>query len=515
MIAKLAAVHGDSRRAVQDWYVFRHRGSPKEPGSGSTCCSGAAPLTGDLRNRNNWRYRMTYAKKTKSILLVEPPFYSFFQYDFWNYAFSCSYLAAILNEAGHKAYIYDADKYFEKDPLTSQRLVMVERQSKAAHELLNKDNKIWKHFIKTLRDISPDCVIIATWTFKNASTRIAIELIKDNVPSCKIAVGGYHVTALPNSFDNMSEVDGILIGPAEQILLQWLNDGCKKGTYIHEVSKTSLCMTINPDRNAFLYPESYTARDFNMTILSRGCHGNCAFCCNKLISGQRHQFAHIDYIRKELDTVTGTYKNKAIVLADAHFFESKKNNFLYEILKSYNIHWSCALRVDSLSPEFCDLLAESGCRTVFCGLERGRDDLLRRINKKITVAQIRKASELLTSRGINLTCSFIAGFPDDDEQSILDTKDFALSLGAKHVSLNSFTPLPGTSLWEELRKEYTEQELLNNYNQLNPVANFIKSMSSAEYSALFKSVLADFEKYNDLTAGRLLKRNPAMGRAIE
>lgn len=351
----------------------------------------------------------------KSVLLVEAPFYAFFKYDFWNYAFSCSYLAGILKQAGHKAYIYDADKYFEKDLATRQRLVMIERQEEARQELYNYDNPIWKHFASTIADLKPDCIIFSTWTFKNHSIRNAITIAKDTLPQCKIAVGGYHVTALPNSFDDMPQVNGVLIGPAENTLIQWINDNCPSKKYIEQPTSSVLKMHITPDRDAFLYKEHFLDTAFCMTVLSRGCYSNCSFCCNELLTARRHVFATDDFINKEICTIKEVYNQNNLSFADAHFFTSKNMIRMLNMIKRYDITWTCALRVDSLTPEFVDLLVESGCNAVFCGLERGRNDLLQNINKKITLDQIRYASDLLTSRGIALTCSFVVGFPDEDE----------------------------------------------------------------------------------------------------
>lgn len=78
-----------------------------------------------------------------------------------------------------------------------------------------------------------------------------------------------------------------------------------------------------------------------------------------------------------------------------------------------------------------------------------------------------------------------------------DTQEFALSLGAKHISLNSFTPLPGSALWNKLRNTYSEKELLSNYNQLNPTASFINKMSPDEYKRVFIDILSKIENYNE------------------
>ena len=48
------------------------------------------------------------------VLLVDPPFHAFFEYDFWYYSHVCAHLAHYLKDRGHEAYVYEADKYFPK-----------------------------------------------------------------------------------------------------------------------------------------------------------------------------------------------------------------------------------------------------------------------------------------------------------------------------------------------------------------------------------------------------------------
>ena len=57
----------------------------------------------------------------KKVLLVDPPFHAFFEYDRWWYSFACAQLAASLREEGIETHVYDADKYFKKDPQRLQR----------------------------------------------------------------------------------------------------------------------------------------------------------------------------------------------------------------------------------------------------------------------------------------------------------------------------------------------------------------------------------------------------------
>ena len=46
----------------------------------------------------------------KKILLVEPPFYRFFNYERWYYPFTLALVGTYLEKLGHNVSIYDADR---------------------------------------------------------------------------------------------------------------------------------------------------------------------------------------------------------------------------------------------------------------------------------------------------------------------------------------------------------------------------------------------------------------------
>lgn len=246
----------------------------------------------------------------KNIVIVESPFYSFFNYDQWNYAYSCAYYAALVKQHGHSAYIYDADKYFGKDILTKSRLTMVNRQKMAEENIQNADHSIWQHYRKVLLDLKPDVVLLSTWTFKLASIDKCIEITKEILPHARIAVGGYHATAMPESYTSNPLVDCVFIGPAEQALPEWLAENCPSRVVSTKICKDNFGLDIHPDRSAFLFPECFSNADFNLCILSRGCNHNCAFCQNAMLTCQRHVYASPEYIEAELAVIKDVYANQ-------------------------------------------------------------------------------------------------------------------------------------------------------------------------------------------------------------
>ena len=49
--------------------------------------------------------------------------------------------------------------------------------------------------------------------------------------------------------------------------------------------------------------------------------------------------------------------------------------------------WECLGRVDSMSHELASAMKHAGCRRVFFGIESGNNDILKLMNKRITVVK--------------------------------------------------------------------------------------------------------------------------------
>ena len=199
--------------------------------------------------------------KSKRVLLVNPPFHAFFEYDRWFYAFSCAQLAGCLREKGLETFVYDGDKYFKKDPLTKQRQEMVRRQSWYSDGVKNNEHYIWNHFRKTLEELKPDIVGVTMWSsFLQSGIKI-LEICRKFNPAIKICVGGYHVTAIPDYFKNNLLVDAIFVGPSDNSLSDWILGGCKE-KYIQTNPKSiNITQIPAPSRESLLYPEFFTSTD--------------------------------------------------------------------------------------------------------------------------------------------------------------------------------------------------------------------------------------------------------------
>jgi radical SAM superfamily enzyme YgiQ (UPF0313 family) len=108
-----------------------------------------------------------------------------------------------------------------------------------------------------------------------------------------------------------------------------------------------------------------------------------------------------------------------------------------------------------LPDETLELARRAGLRRVMVGVEAGTDEMLKRIRKDITIAQVYSTAEKLVRNKIGAIWNFIVGFPDEPEESFEATLQIAKRLRAMSQDFEAaiffYKPYPGNELAEQLR----------------------------------------------------------------
>lgn len=121
-----------------------------------------------------------------------------------------------------------------------------------------------------------------------------------------------------------------------------------------------------------------------------------------------------------------------------------------------NLHfpWNIVngIRVDRLDEELLCLLKKSGCYRLSIGIESGNEKVLASLGKSITLDQVRQAAKLIKKSGIECLGFFMVGLPQDTEETMQDTINFAKELNLDLAKAGIMMPLPGTPAfndWDE------------------------------------------------------------------
>lgn len=121
--------------------------------------------------------------------------------------------------------------------------------------------------------------------------------------------------------------------------------------------------------------------------------------------------------------------------------------------------WKGTARADELCrlPEtFFDRLRQAGCRRINIGAESGSQKILDQIRKQYRTEQIIEAARRAARAGIDLSYSFIAGFPGETEEDFESTLNAIKTIrgagSGLEASIYFYSPYPGTELSQELER---------------------------------------------------------------
>ena len=392
-----------------------------------------------------------------------------------------------------------------------------------------------KELLKIITDANPKIVGFSTMTetFKNG-VRIAKE-IKKVLKNVKIVFGGPHVTFLDKeTLENYEDIDIIVRGEGEDTFLELAckildGDGdlsnIKGITYrVEKRIFRNMSQSFIKDLDKLPFPD----RDFvdidgyyrivkpaKMVITSRGCPGACRFCAATAMSGGRFRLRSIDNVMEEIMILTKDDEIKHIFFGD-DTLTADVGRFLRLIseLKRYNIKWHAESRVDIITKELCKEMKESGCVALQFGVESGSQEILDKVNKRISLTQIENAVKWATESGIRVICSMMIGIPGDTKKTIKDTIKFALYLQKKYganIVMGCTVPYPGTYIFKYPEKcgiKKIHEKDFDKYNTDNPIMD-LENISVKEIRKIFYDAVkalgenVDKDKELDRTEERL------------
>lgn len=200
-----------------------------------------------------------------------------------------------------------------------------------------------------------------------------------------------------------------------------------------------------------------TLRDMPM-LISRGCPFQCTFCSNPAMWTTRYMLRDIDDVVDEIETYLNKYDITAVQLYDLTAII--KRNWILEfgkrlIERGINIKWSLpsGTRSEALDAETLQMLKDTGCNYLVYAPESGSERVLEMIKKKISLKKLTESALIAKSLGIVLRTNLIIGFPDETRFDVFNTIRYGLGLairGVDEVSINIFSPYPGSELFEQL-----------------------------------------------------------------
>ncbi len=409
-------------------------------------------------------------KIPKKILLIEPPFYRFFNYQRWYYPVTLTFVASYLQKMGHEVMIYDADKPTQEcRPLC--RMDVRNNYHLYEEALNNEKHPIWLEIQDTLKRYQPDIIGLTSITAKIDSTditaRIARKLFGNKV---KIILGGPHVQAMKAMGD----------------------DYTFNFDYDEKITNIPNLIDLTPNKNLIINLEQYSPKNLSSILTSSGCPNECTFCCHSY--EKKITYRNIQSIREELCDIRGNSGISVPVSVMDDCFLSNTRHFeeVSGLLNEFGLRFTSGSRIMSLTAQKIETFVRRGGIHINVGVESGSQRILDRIKKRLLIDEIKKRTKLLNDSGLSWSTFVIVGFPFETIEDLKLTEELIYEIKPTFISINRFTPYPGT----EIYKEYFMNTKLRfrDLFQLNSASCVTLSDELEDYiNYLFNS----FDKYNE------------------
>ncbi|MDD5136354.1 MAG: radical SAM protein [Candidatus Omnitrophica bacterium] len=320
-----------------------------------------------------------------------------------------------------------------------------------------------------LADFSPDVVGISCWTFSLIdSIKVAGEA-KARVPKAHVCLGGPHATIYPEETASFKDVDFVITGDGERPFAELIRQLSGKRDFnlvpnlYHKtggaVKKSPLAHVERdldglpfPDRKLVSMKNYHSIIDkgeiITTMITSRGCPFQCRFCLQQNTGWRYREIPGI--IEEMRQCIDSGIKN--FFIFDETFTVNKKRilDLCDEIIRrKMRINWSCRSRVDTIDGEIMDRMKAAGCSRISFGVESASDEVLKQLNKKISIARAKETFRTAKSKKLITLADFMIGCPGEDRKATSDTVKLALELDPDYVQFTLFTLFPATELYEE------------------------------------------------------------------
>ncbi len=263
-----------------------------------------------------------------------------------------------------------------------------------------------------------------------------------------VVLGGPHVTVCPD--EALAHADAIVIDEAEAVWPQVVRDA-EAGQLQRRYQGRMLPLdeTPAPDWSP-LHPDDYVIQAALST--TRGCARRCDFCYESCRPKPNFRQRAIDKVLGEIDARPG----KVISFLDNDITVNKPfARELFTALIPRKRHWLGMTSIEVADDEeMLDLMAASGCRTLFVGFESIIPDSLSEVHKHCNrVEDYVRNVRRIHDRGIMVNGSFVFGFDHDDADVFDRTVAFGIEARLETATFTVLTPYPGTTLYKRLQAE--------------------------------------------------------------
>jgi len=196
---------------------------------------------------------------------------------------------------------------------------------------------------------------------------------------------------------------------------------------------------------------------FEFIITSRGCPAACTFCSSPDFWGRALRFRSAENMIDEIRLLRDRHGVVYVSVRDDTFTVNKKRviDFCRILIeRKIDLLWDCQSRVNAVDEERLAWMRRAGCTHIQYGVESGSPRMLQRLNKGITIEQIRTAAAATRRVGLGLSIYLITGVDSETDDDLAATVRLIEDIRPHDGLVSPMTVYPGTALYEEAKSRF-------------------------------------------------------------
>lgn len=371
-------------------------------------------------------------------------------------------------------------------------------------------------FERYIRGAQFDIIGFRVFSTDLMSVKASLSIVKKLFPKTTIVLGGAHPSYFPErTLEYFTDADFAIRGEAEKGLTELVRYLSRPdtvrlmdipGLIWRENGKTNMNPPYyNENLDALGYPDwtlidprhypfqtSYLTKSKIVAplLITRGCPFQCTFCAVRSITGDTIRAHSATYIIEEIKRLKADFGIKEVCFIDDNFLVFKKLivDLCEQIIRlKLDIQWSCfGIRLDMIDETILNVMERSGCYLLTVGIESGSQRILDHMKKNLSLDLIEEKINLIHAKtGIKVIGNFILGYPEETEDDIRKTIDFARRLPLYGANFFPFHPTPGTEIFNDLIARGKLKNIDWNLMGLDIITYVPESMSRKKFTWLF------------------------------
>lgn len=356
-------------------------------------------------------------------------------------------------------------------PIELISLASVAREAQLTVHLLDAiaEKKDEQQVVNFIQDFQPKYITVLIGFECYQEDIDCINRIKSQFKDITIITFGYYATQFPEETLKYSNSDFIILGEPDYIFQQFLESEDKHSVngicYLNQCE--NLVRVGNAERIKDFkkipipaydllpkgkYYEPFVELPYGMIQTMRGCPYQCNYCVKSF--GTFTSSLTSDEIIEHINTLIDLHQVKTIRFIDDTFTLNRKRvvEICEKIIENnLKIKWMCLSRLDNLDEELLQIMAQSGCKRIYLGIESGSSSILEKLNKKMDVQSGIELLKNSSKLGIEFAGFFLGCLPFESEEEFQESIDFALQSKINFMSYNPMTPYPGTDLFKQFQ----------------------------------------------------------------